>query len=48
MFETLDDHMKHDRDMESTKAERFLRWAFALIATVVVLGGLYLGVKLLE
>ncbi len=48
MFETLDDHIKRDTEMESTKTERFLRYAVALIATVVVLGGLYFAVRLLD
>jgi hypothetical protein len=45
MFETLDDHIKHDTDMESTRTERFLRWALAVAVTVLVLGGLVLGVR---
>jgi hypothetical protein len=48
MFETLDEKMKHDRDQESTKAQRLVRYAVALIATVVVLGGLYFAVRLLD
>ncbi len=48
MFETLDEHIKKDTNAESTKTERFLRWAIALIVTVVVLGGLYFGVRLLD
>ena len=45
MFETLDEHIKHDTEMESTRTERALRWALALAVTVLVLGGLFLGVR---
>jgi hypothetical protein len=48
MFDSLDDQMKHDAAMESTRTERFLRWAAAVVVTVVVLGGLYFGVRMLE
>ncbi len=40
MFETLDEHIKRDTELESTKTERFLRWAAAVIVTVLILGGL--------
>ncbi len=45
MFETLDDHIKHDTQAESTRTERMLRWAIALAVTVLVLGGLVVGVR---
>lgn len=48
MFESLDDQIKHDTEAVSTKTERLLRWVIAVVAAVVVLGGLYLGVRLME
>lgn len=48
MFETLDDHIKHDVEAESTRTERVLRWVLALVITVLVLGGLYVGVRMME
>lgn len=45
MFESLDDHIKHDTEMESTRTERILRWAVAVAVTVLVLGGLVFGVR---
>ncbi len=45
MFETLDDHIKQDTQAESTRTERLLRWALALAVTVLVLGGLVVGVR---
>jgi Ni,Fe-hydrogenase I cytochrome b subunit len=48
MFESLDDQMKSDMAAGSSKKERILCWVAAIAATVLVLGGLYLGVKMLE
>jgi len=48
MFESLDDQIKHDVAAESSKKERILCWVAAVAATVLVLGGLYFGVRLLE
>jgi hypothetical protein len=45
MFESLDDQIKHDTEMESTRTQRILRWALALAVTVLVLGGLVVGVR---
>ncbi len=48
MFESLDDQIKHDVEAVSSKKERILCWVAALAATVLVLGGLYFGVRMLE
>ncbi len=48
MFETLDDHIKHDVQMESTRTERVLRVVLALVVTVLVLGGLYIAVRMVD
>jgi len=48
MFETLDDHIKRDVEAESTRTERILRWVLALVATVLVLGGLFVGVRMMQ
>jgi hypothetical protein len=48
MFESLDDHIKHDTEMESTRTERLLRAVLALVVTVLVLGGLYMAVRMVE
>ncbi len=48
MFETLDDQIRHDVEAETTRTERILRWVVAIAVTVVVLGGLYFGVRLLD
>lgn len=48
MFESLDEHIKHDQAMESTPVERLLRWGLAVVVTLLVLGGLYAAIRLFE
>jgi hypothetical protein len=48
MFESLDDHIKHDTETESTRTQRVLQWVMALVAGILVFGGLYYGVRLLD
>lgn len=48
MFESLDEQMKKDDAKESTGKERMMRWAIAGLVTILVFGGLYFGVSMLE
>jgi hypothetical protein len=48
MFETLDDRMKQDEAEVTTPRERYLKWVLASVVAIVVFGGLYMGVRLLE
>jgi hypothetical protein len=48
MFESLDEHIKHDQEAETTRTERILRLVAVVVISVVVFGGLYFGVRLLE
>jgi hypothetical protein len=48
MFESLDEHMKHDDQLESTTKERILRWIAIAVVAVLVFSGVYYSVKLLE
>jgi cytochrome b subunit of formate dehydrogenase len=48
MFESLDEQMKRDEDRETTPRERMMHWALAILITVLVLGGLYFGVQMLD
>lgn len=47
MFETLSDQMKHDDEAGSSRTERMLPWAIGIVATVLVLGGLYAAVRMM-
>lgn len=48
MFDSLDETMKHDIKASSSTRERILLWFFVAILSVVLFGGLYIGVRVLE
>lgn len=48
MFESLDDVIKHDDEVETTKQARYLKWLTILVVSVVIFGGLYLGLRLFQ
>jgi hypothetical protein len=48
MFDSLDEQMKHDDKESSSKKERVLVWITVAVASVVLFGGLYVGVRMLD
>lgn len=48
MFDSLADRIKYDERQEVNPTERYLRWAAIVVLSVVLFGGLFLGVKFLE
>lgn len=48
MFDSLDEQMKRDRDRESTPKQRALLYIGAVVATLLVIGGLVFGVQYIE
>jgi hypothetical protein len=48
MFDSLDDQIKADLNKESTNTERMIRYAAVAVASVLVFGGLYFGVAVIE
>jgi hypothetical protein len=48
MFESLDEQMKHDEELETTPRERWLKYALVAIVSVILFSGLYMGVRMLE
>ncbi len=48
MFDSLDEQMKHDEDLETSKRERMIRWVAVGILSMLLFAGLYLGVRLIE
>lgn len=48
MFDSLDEQMKADENKISTSKERALKWVLVLLVSVVVFGGLYVGVHLMQ
>ena len=47
MFDTLDDQIKNDERAASSVTERMVPWAVGILATVLVLGGLYVALRAL-
>ncbi|MGH9674636.1 MAG: hypothetical protein ACRD44_15765 [Bryobacteraceae bacterium] len=48
MFDSLDEQMKQDAKAASTTKERVLEWIAIVAVSIVVFGGLWFGVRLLE
>ncbi len=48
MFESLDEQIRHDDQVETTRAERILKWTLMIVISLLVFGGLYMGIRLLE
>jgi len=48
MFDDLDEQMKKDMNAESTSTERAIRYVAVAIVSVLLFGGLYFGVRLLD
>ena len=48
MFDSLDDDFKRADQATSTPRDRWLRYAAALLMSLLVLGGLYFGIRALE
>ncbi len=48
MFDSLDDQMKHDRKVERSMKEKVMVPLAIAILSVILFGGLFLGVRYLE
>lgn len=48
MFQSLDEEIKRDERSRSTPKERFVFYTAVLLVSVVLFGGLYLGIRFLE
>ena len=48
MFESLDETMKHDAQEASSPRERVVVWLSVIVVSLLVFGGLYMGVRLLD
>ena len=48
MFDSLDEQMKKDTDRETTPKQRILMWVAIAVASILLFGGLYFGVRLIE
>lgn len=48
MFDSLDEQMKHDEELETTPRERWLQRAVVVVVSLILFAGLYMGVRMLE
>ncbi len=48
MFESLDDRMKHDEQEVTSTKERMLKWVVVAVISIIVFGGLVMGVRMME
>ena len=48
MFDTLDDQIKKDLDKQSTPKQRMLMYLVIIVAAVLLFGGLYFGVRMID
>ena len=48
MFDSLADRIREDDRQTTNKTQRYLQWGLVAVISLVVFGGLYMGVRLLE
>ena len=46
MFDSLADRIREDEQL--TASQRYIRWAAVLVISIVLFGGLYLGVRFMQ
>ncbi len=48
MFDSLDEQMKRDDAQQTTPRERLFKWAAVAVLSVLVFGGLYFAIQMME
>jgi hypothetical protein len=48
MFDSLDEQIKHDKQEATTRKERILRWVMVAVVSILVFGGFYFGIRLVQ
>lgn len=48
MFDSLAEQMRHDEHEQVSNRERMIRWLAVAVLSVLVFGGLYFGIQLLQ
>jgi len=48
MFDSLDEQMKHDAQVETTKGERTVKWVVIAVLSVLLFSALIFAVRMLE
>ncbi len=47
MFESLADRIREDEHKEVNPTERIVRWTVVAVGSIMLFGGLYLGIRML-
>jgi hypothetical protein len=48
MFDSLSDQIKHDLDEQTPKSQRMIEYLLVGIVSIVIFGGLYMGIHFLQ
>lgn len=48
MFDSLDEQIKHDDAVEITRRERIVKAVIVAVLSILLFGGLYFAVRILE
>lgn len=48
MFDNLEDRIKHDGEVETSRKERLFRNTLIAVVSIVLFGGLYYAVRMVE
>ena len=48
MFDSLSDQMKHDLDEHTPKSQRLIEYLLVAVVSIVIFGGLYMGIRFLQ
>jgi hypothetical protein len=48
MFESLDEQLKLDAHKSTSSTERAMRWVIGIVVALIVFGGLYWGVHMMQ
>ena len=48
MFDSLSDQMKHDLDEQTPRSKRIIEYVLVAVVSLVIFGGLYMGIRFLQ
>jgi len=48
MFDSLSDQIREDEHKQVNQTERIVRWVVVGVLSIVLFGGLYMGIRLLQ
>jgi hypothetical protein len=48
MFDSLADRIREDEHREESSTQRAIKWVVVAVISVLLFGGLYFGIKMLE